>query len=199
MAKEMVRKASGTPLGDYYPKAALVGEGFVLVPAVEDVPEAYDYIFEPEVEAVDGDVFVARTSEGTVVLKVFVEEASELTVLSTTPVEGGTLNYSLPGGTPPAVVDDAIVVTFSENIAAVDTSLITLGTNTNPTDLSGATFSVVGDTLSITGITSVPEGTTSFTLTIPVGAVAGSPSGAMLGADFVATYVGLFVDGFGAM
>lgn len=192
MTNTFIKKAFGTAANVYYPKLVFVGGVFLAV--TEELPEAYEYLLEPSEEVLGSLLFVSQTKDGTVVMRVNESGEVELAVLSTTPAEGGTLNYSLPGGTPPTVVDDAIVVTFSENIAAVDTSLITLGTNLTPADLSGATFSIVGDTLTITGITSVPDGTTSFTLTIPVGAVAGSPSDAVLGADFVATYVGFFDD-----
>jgi hypothetical protein len=115
------------------------------------------------------------------------EIIAELTVVSTNPLAGGNINFDFFGGTQ----STPIVVTFSENISAVNTNLITLDTNTTPADLSGADFDVVGNTLTIDNASSIPGATDEFTLTIPPGAIEGDPSGALLNSDFVVVFVGV--------
>jgi hypothetical protein len=179
---EFVRKAFGVALNDYYPKVALVGEDFVTIPAVADVPAEYEYVLEPAEKVTGEDMFVIQTNDGTVVLK-----ATEtfLEVLTATPVAGGTINYPTAGG---AMATD-IVIQFSENIQAVDLASVTLVENpaATPVDIS-ASATVLNDTLTISGPT-IATGQTELVLTIPVGAFSGDPSENVLESVYTITYV----------
>lgn len=184
----MILTEFGTALNSFYPKVARVEGTFVVVPAVEDVPVAYDYILEPEAEVTAEDVLTYRTyNDGTVVLRV--DQEPELTVLSVLPIDGGTVDYNAGfTGTQAGSMQDTIVVTFDQNVVAVDLGLVTLLMNPGATnaDLTGA-VTLLNDTLTVSGAT-LAAGTTEIVLTIPVGALEGA-NGALLASNVVYTFV----------
>lgn len=187
----MILTEFGTALNVFYPKVARVEDTFVVVPAVEDVPVAYDYILEPEAEITAEDVLTYRTyNDGTVVLRVDQELTPVLTVLSVNPTDGGSINYDAgPGGTGPGPMQSLVVTTFDQNIVAVDLSTVTLLMNPggNTVDLiNNGEVTLLNDTLSVGGL--LEAGTTEIVLTIPVGSLEGA-DGAQLPANLVYTFV----------
>lgn len=180
--KKFIKTEFGESLNGFFPKVAALETGeFLLAKTIDFVPGEYLYILEPEAEITEETLLSSETRFGTLIMKAEPSAETYLLLLGQSPIDGNEILVDDMGG----LVLSAINVVFEEDIQEVDLGLITfVGTTTGAIPF---TPSITGAELDIDVPGALVDGET-VTLTIPVGAISGDPSGNILEEEIVISW-----------